>query len=424
MARFSQKHRGKILTACGVLAVWCVFGILELKVDNRFIDYFRKTTEIYQGLEVIDRQLGGTTPLDIIINPDADYYEYLKELAARPPEEDYEDPFAGSGDADTEAAEDFDDPFASVRTNDAEENFWFNNEKLTELEDLHDWLTAQPEIGKVQSIATLYKVLRHINEGKNLDDFDLAVVRKLLPPKVHEALVEPFLSPDANQVRMTMRIVEAYPGLHRKALVEKIRGHIQNDMGYAPDRFRLTGMAILYNNMLYSLYDSQIETLGMVFVAILVMFIILFRNVKLAVLAMPPTVLAAGTILGIMGWFGIPLDMMTITIASITIGIGVDDTIHYIHRFREEFARDGDYPATMKRCHGSIGRAIYYTSVVVTFGFSILALSNFIPTVYFGLLTGLAMILALAFNLTLLALLIWTFKPLGPGRATHPSLTA
>ena len=423
IATQTKKHRGKILFTGAALAVWCVFGILNLKVDNRFIDYFRESTEIYQGLEVIDRQLGGTTPLEIVIEPEADYYEYLKELAAQKPEDRYEDPFSGDAMDDEEGGGDFEeegfgDPFQEEGPpGSTVENFWFNNDKLSEIEKIHDWLTAQPEIGKVQSIATLYKVIRHLNKGDNLDDSDLTILKPLLPKTVQDALVQPYLSPDSNQARINMRIVEAFPGLHRKALVEKLEKYIEEEMGYARDRFRFTGMAILYNNMLYSLYDSQITTLGMVFAAILIMFIILFRNVLLAILAMPPTVLAAGMILGIMGWFGIPLDMMTITIASITIGIGVDDTIHYIHRFQEEFEKDRDYKAAMDRTHGSIGRAIYYTSVVVTFGFSILALSNFIPTIYFGLLTGLAMVLALINNLTLLALLILKFKPLGPENA-------
>lgn len=410
IARATKNHKGKIMLAGAAATIWAVFGILDLKVDNRFIDYFRDSTEIYQGLEVIDRQLGGTTPLEVVINPEADYYEYLKDLAAEKPEDQYDDPF-GDGDGEEEG---FDDPFLEDKPDSTVENFWFNNDKLGEIEKIHDWLTDQPEIGKVQSVATLYKVLRQLNEGDNLDDSDLTILKPLLPENVKEALVEPYLSPDSNQARINMRIVEAHPGLHRKALVEKLERYIEEEMGYSRDRFRFTGMAILYNNMLYSLFDSQIKTLGMVFAAILIMFIILFRNVKLAIIALPPTVLAAGMILGLMGWLQIPLDMMTITIASITIGIGVDDTIHYIHRFQEEFAKDRDYKKAMDRTHGSIGRAIYYTSVVVTFGFSILALSNFIPTIYFGLLTGLAMVLALINNLTLLALLILTFKPLGP----------
>lgn len=165
--------------------------------------------------------------------------------------------------------------------------------------------------------------------------------------------------------------------------------------------------------MLQSLFRSQILTLAVVFIAITIMFGFLFKSVRLALIGIVPTLIAASLILGLMGWFSIPLDIMTITIAAITVGIGVDNTIHYVHRMREEFASGGNYWQAIRNSHGSVGRAIYYTSVTVTLGFSILALSNFIPTIYFGLLTGLAMVVALLANLTLLPLLILLFKPLG-----------
>ncbi len=146
------------------------------------------------------------------------------------------------------------------------------------------------------------------------------------------------------------------------------------------------------------------------FIAILLMFTALFRAFRLALAAIVPNIISAGLILGLMGWIGIPLDIMTITIAAINIGIGVDDSIHYIHRFREEFQQDGNYWMSIRRCHNSIARAMYYTSVTVVLGFSILVLSNFIPTIYFGLLSGLAMMTALLANLVLLPILIVTFR--------------
>ena len=187
------------------------------------------------------------------------------------------------------------------------------------------------------------------------------------------------------------------------------------DLGFAPGQVKLTGMLVLYNNMLQSLFRSQILSLGAVFLAILLMFLFLFRSWQLALLAIAPNMLGAAAILGIMGITGIPLDMMTITVAAICIGIGVDDTIHYLHRFGYEFDRDRDYLATMYRCHGSIGRAMYYTSVIIIFGFGILMLSNFRPSIYFGILTGGAMVAALLGNLLLLPALLLAFKPYGKG---------
>ena len=126
-----------------------------------------------------------------------------------------------------------------------------------------------------------------------------------------------------------------------------------------------------------------------------------------------PNFIAAFFILGIIGLLGIPLDMMTITIAAITIGIAVDNSIHYIYRFREEFSKINDYDKTLDRCHNTVGVAILNTSITIVFGFSILILSNFIPTIYFGVFTGIAMLLAMLSVLTLLPRLILTFKPFG-----------
>lgn len=396
IASFTLNHKNKILGLAAFLVVMCVTGVAQLQVDNRFIDYFKKTTEIYKGMSVIDKELGGTTPLDLIIEADKDYFEYLKELEKEKGEQDL-----------------FVDPFTELE-DEPDENFWFHPDKLSRVEKIHDYLEALPEIGKALSIATTLKVVRVLNDGQEPDDYDLALYRKLLPDNARKTFLNPYLSPDANQTRITMRIEETDPTLNRGELIGKIQNFLVEEMDITEDRIRFTGMAVLYNNMLQSLYRSQILTLEMVFIAILLMFIILFRSVYLALLAIIPNVLSAGVILGLMGWLKIPLDMMTITIAAITIGIAVDHAIHYVYRFKREFAAHPNYRDDVRRCHGSIGRAIYYTSITVTIGFSLLTLSNFIPTIYFGFLTGTAMLIALLCNLTLLPLLIVVFKPLGP----------
>jgi uncharacterized protein len=396
VAMFSLGHKNKILVLTTVLILICVMGIFKLRVDNRFIDYFKTSTEIYQGLSVIDTKLGGTTPLDIIIEADQDFFVYLKELEQQ------------KGKKDT-----FDDPFRELE-DEVEENYWFHPDKLLEVEKIHDYLEALPAIGKVLSIATTLKVVRSLSGDKVPDDYDLTLYRKLFPEEPKKSFLDPYLSADANQIRVSLRIEETDPKLNRTELIAKIKQFLVDEMKISEERIRFTGMTVLYNNMLQSLYRSQILTLGLVFLAILFMFFILFRRFYLALLAMIPNIFSSLVVLGLMGWLDIPLDMMTITIASITIGIAVDDTIHYIHRFQSEFAADPKYVDGVLRCHGSIGRAMYYTSITITVGFSILTLSNFIPTINFGLLTGLAMVLALLGDLILLPLLIVMFKPLGP----------
>lgn len=396
IAAFTNRHRKAILYGSLLLAVVSVIGISKLEVENRFIDHFKSSTEIYRGMEVIDKQLGGTTPLDIVMNPDQKYFDYLKEASANNEvfDEDFADPFADNSEK-------------------VEDNFWFNSNMLDRVEQIHDYLETLPEVGKVQSISTLIKVFTQLDQGRKPDDYDLALIRKLMPDNVKDSLVNPYLSEDANQIHINMRLIESEPTLRRSQLIEKIRTHLVEELKFDPNTIKFTGMVVLYNNMLQSLYRSQILTIGVVFVSIMFMFMILFRSVSLALIGIVPNLLAAGTVLSLMGWIGIPLDMMTITIAAITVGIAVDDTIHYIHRFEEEFKVDQNYLAAMDRCHGSIGKAMYYTSVTITLGFSILALSEFMPTIYFGLLTGAAMVVALIGALTLLPLLIVVFRPLG-----------
>ena len=393
IASFTNRHNKTILIGSILLGVVSAIGISKLEVENRFIDHFKSNTEIYKGMEVIDRQLGGTTPLNIVMNPDQKYFDFLKEAEQNKADTEFDDPFSDEGDK-------------------AEINYWFNSNMLDRVEKIHDYLESLPEVGKVQSISTLIKVFTQLDKGRKPDDYDLVLIRKLMPDNVKDALVNPYLSQDANQIHINMRLIESDPDLRRSDLIDKIRRYLVDELKFDPAAIKFTGMVVLYNNMLQSLYRSQILTIGAVFFAIMLMFMILFRSFSLALIGIIPNLLAAGTVLSLMGWLGIPLDMMTITIAAITVGIAVDDTIHYIHRFQKEFKEDQNYLATMDRCHGSIGKAMYYTSVTITLGFSILSMSEFMPTIYFGLLTGAAMVIALIGSLTLLPLLILVFRPL------------
>jgi predicted RND superfamily exporter protein len=377
LANFIQRNSNLTLLLFIVLAAIGLSGLPQLSVENRFIDYYKEDTEIYQGMTLIDDQLGGTTPMDVIIDaPKSDFAD---------------DEFANDGDITSSS-------------------YWFNSYGLLEVAEIHKYLESLPETGKVLSIHTAMQLLEELNDGEPYTDFKLAVVYKRLPPDVKEALIDPYLSENGNQLRFSIRIYESDKSLQRQALLDKIRKHLTTELDLKPEQVNLSGMAVLYNNLLQSLFQSQILTIGAVFFAILIMFIILFRAIKLSIATIIPNMVAAGLILGLMGWIGIPLDIMTITIAAISIGIGVDDSIHYVHRFREEYAVDNDYWAAIKRSHRSIGHALYYTTVTVVLGFSILVLSNFIPTIYFGVLSGLAMTTALLANLMLLPVLIAKFK--------------
>jgi predicted RND superfamily exporter protein len=394
LARLIRSHGNAILAACAVLALLSGLGMSFLTVENRFIDYFKESTEIYRGMEIIDRELGGTTPLDVIIDAPADFVARQREI--------------------------WDDPLlAEFGMDDAESggitatSYWFNTGRLPDIATVHEFLDALTETGKVLSLDTAIGMLGQIEPEIVSDNFELSVLYNKLPDEIREILIRPYMSEDGNQVRFAIRVFESDPTLHREALMQDIRRQLTGEFGYDESQVHLSGMLVLYNNMLQSLFRSQILTLGAVFLAILVMFVILFRNARMAGIAIVPNVFAALLVLGLMGWLGIPLDLMTITIAAITIGIAVDDTIHYVHRFTREYGKDSDYWAAVGRSHASIGRAMYYTSITVTLGFSILVLSSFVPTIYFGLLTGLAMLIAMLANLTLLPLLIVRLRPLG-----------
>ena len=391
-ANFSIKNYGKIIASAFLILIISVFGISKIKVENRFIDYFHEDTEIHQGMLEIDKKLGGTTPFDIIIDKPINY------------DDDFED------------NDDFEIDELSELLGDNEEEikgYWLSNPKFKEIVKIHDYLDSQPETGKVLSLATLYKLAIGLNDDEPLSDLQIGAIKSSLSEEVRKVLLDPYLSQDETQTRITLRIIDSDENLNRKEFIERVENFLSEEMQYPQERFNTTNMLVLYNNMLQSLFSSQIQTIGFVFISIMFMFTILFRSFYLAILAIVPNILPATLVLGFMGLKSIPLDLMTITIAAISVGIAVDNTIHYIIRFKREFSRNKNYSESIKICHGSIGKAMYYTSSIIIIGFSILSLSNFIPTIYFGLLTGLAMLAALLASLTLLPALLMIFKPLG-----------
>lgn len=397
LAKFTEAHGRLILVTSAIALVLTAVGVTRLEVENSFIDYFKHTTEIYQGMKTIDQNLGGTTPLDVILD-----FEKPKSQKPTNPTK----PLQNKGD-------EF-DTFNEFDEVEKEEKYWFTLEKMNLVKKIHNYLERLPETGKVLSLGTLLKMTEKLNNNKPLDNFELALLYNELPDRFKGMVLTPYVSVDHNEVRFSVRVRDSEKTLRRNELLKEIREDLVSKFGLNEKQVHLTGMLVLYNNMLQSLFKSQIQTLGVVILALMGMFMILFRSLKISLIAIFPNLLSIGVVLGVMGWLNIPLDMMTITIASISVGIAVDDTIHYIHRFKREIRFDQNYIETLHRCHGSIGHAMFYTSVTIIIGFSILVLSNFIPSIYFGLLTGLAMLIALIAALTLLPQLLVLFKPFGP----------
>ena len=424
-----ERFGGLVFAVTGLLILLVVLGLSRLQVENRFIDYFKDTTEIYQGMELLDSRLGGTIPLDIILYPPSESTQTVDVLASADlaladerttievvasDDLGFEDDFGSDEDELWD-----DDPFGEevsfADENSAEIGYWFTLEGRDLVDQIHRIVDARPESGKVLSLSTGFSVMDRLYDDK-LGGVELALVERSLPADVAEVLIAPYYDPIEQQARITVRAMETSKTLRRAEYLESLYAQILAETGLDETRVKFTGLLVLYNNVLQSLYASQILTLGAVFVAIGVMFLALFRSVSLALLGLAPNILAAGLVLGVMGLAGIPLDIMTITIAAIVVGMGVDNCIHYIHRFRREFELDGSYREAMYRSHSSIGRAMYYTTLTVVVGFSMLTLSNFTPSIYFGVLTVMAMLAAVIGALLLLPKLILAFEPLGPER--------
>lgn len=388
LGEISINSRPTIFLITLVVIISSIVGISRLEVENSFINYFNKSTEIYKGMKLIDEKLGGTTPLDIIIKFPT--FEKDKLTVA-------DDEFEDWGDEE----------------NHDNRKYWFTKDKIEKIEKVHSYLESNPFVGKVLSFSSILKVAKQLNNNKPLDTLEIGVFYSKIPDTIKKEVIDPYISIEDNEARISLRIKDSEKNLRRNDLIKKIEYDLENQIGLESNEYKLAGVLILFNNLLQSLFKSQILTLGFVMSGIFAMFLILFRNIKLSLIGVVPNFIAAFFILGIIGLLEIPLDMMTITIAAITIGIAVDNSIHYIYRFKEEFFQNNSYEKTIKLCHSTVGIAILNTSITIVFGFSILVLSNFIPTIYFGVFTGLAMLLAMISVLTLLPSLILLTKPFG-----------
>ncbi len=397
LAGVADRFSKVIIGGAIVMVLFAFSGSFKLFVENSFIDYFKSDSEIYQGMKVIDTELGGTTPLDVILTFKEDQKATV-EVKENETETAYDDNL-----------DSFDEEYETATY---DEQYWFTEYKMDKVKEVHEYLEKQPEIGKVLSLATMGEVGKVLNNGRKLESLELALLYKELPKEYRKIVLDPYMNIDNNEVRLTMRIIDSQEGLRRDALIKRIKTDVAKILDPEYESFELTNILILYNNMLNSLFNSQIKTLGVVVVILFSMFLVLFRSLKVALVAITVNIIPVSVIFGFMGWFKIPLDIMTITIAAISLGIAVDNTIHYIYRFKEEYGKTGDYLQSMYNGHKSIGTAMFYTSMSIMIGFSVLVLSEFIPTIYFGILTCLAMFMAVVADLLLLPVLLVKYKPL------------
>ena len=387
-ASIALNHRFLVMAFSTIILILSIYGMTRLKVENSFINYFDKKTEIYQGMKLIDEKLGGTTPLEIILK---------------------------FKDTDKKNSKNDDEFFEGSDSSEYKDSYWFTNFRVDNIVNVHKYLESLPEIGKVLSFYSVLQLGEKINDNKKLGPLEMAILYSKLPDDIKKSIVTPYVSIENNEARISLRIIDSNPNLNRKELLIKIQKDLEEKLKLKKDEFKITGILVIFNNLLQSLFDSQIKTLGITFAGIFILLLILFKSLSWSIVAAIPNFTAALFILGSLGLFNVPLDMMTITIASITVGIAIDNSIHYIYRFREEFKINKNYKKTIEICHRSVGKAIVNASLTIVFGFSILILSNFIPSIYFGIFTGLAMLTAMTLVLTLMPQLIAIIKPFKNG---------
>ena len=381
-ANLALNSRKIIYAVCVLVVCFGVYGISKIKVENSFIGYFKESTQIRQGMQIIDTKLGGTIPVDVIVK--------FKESEPKQEKSDEKDDFESEFENDAKSAK-----------------YWFNSYHTRVAEKIHDYLKEQNFVGNVSSLATLIKAIKELNNGVS-DDFLLAAMYEKLPLEYKKILLSPYVSVENDELRFSLRIVDSDPKLRRNLFLKELREGLLKLTKNDNVSIEVVGMMVLYNNMLQNLLSSQVDTFGLTVAILFVIFCFVFRSIKLATIAIVSNLIPLCTLFGVMGFFGIPLDVMSITIAAISIGIGVDDIIHYIHRFKEELLTK-DVFESIKAAHASIGYAMYYTSFTIFLGFSVMITSNFIPTIYFGLLTDLVMVFMLLGALIILPSLIASF---------------
>ena len=383
-AAFALNHSRAVYAISLAVLIFGFYGISKLKVENSFISYFKNTTEIHKGMQVIDTKLGGTVPVDILIKFNKPKFD--EKAAKNEPKDEFDDEFAASAN---------------------EDKYWFNQHKIDVAKKVHNYLENKRFVGHASSLNTVVKIVERITQ-KPADGLMLSILYEQIPQKYKDIILSPYVSIKDNELRFTARTLDSDDALRRDEFLHELKTDIANLIANDNASVQISGAMVLYNNLLQSLIASQVDSFGFVVLSLFIVFCIIFKSIKLAAIAITSNLIPLCAVFGVMGVLGIPLDIMSITIAAISIGIGVDDIIHYIHRLKIEL-RSKNVAESIKASHASIGYAMYYTSFAIILGFSIMVTSNFIPTIYFGLLTDLVMIMMLLGALVLLPTLIKTF---------------
>ncbi|MEP1445011.1 MAG: MMPL family transporter [Paraglaciecola sp.] len=351
------KHSTKVVVVFAVITAIAILGVFRLSVENSFLNYFAKDTKVRQELTFIDQQFGGSTPFDIIIDVPENMQKTDLALSAK---------------------------------------------SIQQLQIIQTILKQYPASGNTTSVVNFTELAMKLNQGRPLTEYELTAIYHLVDENLRESLLGSYFSIENQQLRLSSRVKDSTEGFNRKEYLENLRIDLEKN-GIAEDQYQFTNLFVLYQDILQRLFNSQILTLGIVYIALLLVMWVLFKRLSVALIALIPNVICTLVILAVMGYANIPLDLMTITIAAIAMGIAVDDTIHFVHHYL-----NGDASPTkaVKQAYFSVGYAMLFTTMIICVGFALLAFSDFVPSMLFGLLTALAMIAALITDLTLLPALL------------------
>ena len=364
IGRFVKKNTIYILTLSLVFVGFAIYGITKTRAESNVFESFPENSEISRSTKHIEQNLMGLLPMEIVINA-----------------------VNGGG--------------------------VFQPEVLAKMENLQDYLKEIPEVTKSMSVADY---VTNLNELLNKDILSNQLITKAkaidyvkLASLHGDNIVKSLYTEDCNEGRVTVRMKNVGSSRYQE-IVKNIKGFIKVNFPLSIG-CTITGIVPLLMDMQGYLIESQIKTFTLAFILIFICIALLLKSVRIGMMSMIPNLIPIAITLGVMGYLGINLDVATIMIASVAIGISVDDAIHFLYRFKSELKKDGNHYLAIQRTLSGIGRASVFTTVVATCGFLIFCLSSFKPIQYFGLLTGITMISALAADLFVLPSWILLFKP-------------
>jgi len=352
-----------LLFAFTALSILAFLWLFRLTVETNFTKNFRQSSAIVQSVKVFKDDLSGVRTWEI----------NFPAPTEDPDSEDDKNP--GLTEEYVEKVSSVADEIAEIRMPDGT--------GPTKVTSLGDGTQMIPRIA-----------------GRNLDLKRQTM--RLLQPEFEDSLY----NPEAGRMRIFMRALEQQPAETKLDLIARAEAVAQETF---PDA-KATGLYVLLAHLIESLLSDQLVSFAIATVGIAVMMAIAFRSIPIGLMSIIPNVFPILLVIGMMGWIGVPINIGTAMIASVSMGLTVDSSIHYLSGYRRCREEGMDHYAALRATHAGVGRAVIFASAALILGFTVLTLSHFIPLIYFGVLVSAAMLGGLLGDLILLPLLLQWFK--------------